>query len=415
MHRCKTPPSLIILPAFVLPTFASTMQTSTRILHEGDDRSAQHGAVNPPVYFASTFVFPTVQAFNDAMADPFNHYFYSRDRNPTVQALEDKLALLEGAEGCICSASGMGAITAAILVCVKAGDHALVVDTCYGPTRRFMDRILAGLGVSTTYYPPETTDLGPWLQPNTRLVYLESPGSLSFHIQDLPGLAAQARSHGAATIADNSWATPLYQQPHRLGVDIVVHSGTKYIAGHSDLLLGVLTTSGDFLRRAREVSVLSGATLGPAEAYLALRGLRTLPVRMSQHQASGLAVARWLQDHPKVRRVLHPGLPDFPGHALAQTQFSGWSSLFSIELHAPTSTDHRHRFVDGLRFFSIGVSWGGYESLIIPLESRDPASAAARRRVGLNEECYRLSVGLEDPNDLIADLAQALKGYQVQG
>ncbi len=391
------------------------MQTQTRILHEGDDRSAQHGAVNPPVYYASTFVFPTVQAYYEAGADPFQHYFYSRDRNPTVRALEDKLAALEGAEGCICSASGMGAITAAIFAAVKAGDHALVVDTCYGPTRRFMERMLAGLGVQTTYYPPDATDLGPWLQPNTRLVYLESPGSLSFHIQDFPALTAQARRHGAVTIADNSWATPLFLQPHRLGVDIVVHSGTKYIAGHSDLLLGVLTTGGEHLRRAREVSVMLGATLGPAEAYLALRGLRTLPVRMAQHQASGLAVARWLQAHPKVRRVLHPGLPDFPGHALAQTQFSGWSSLFSVELQASLSPEQRHRFVESLKLFSIGVSWGGYESLIIPIESHDPVVAAARARVGLNNDCYRLCIGLEDTGDLIADLAQALDGYQVEG
>jgi len=396
------------------------MKTSSRILHEGDDRAAHQGAVNPPIYHTSLFTFPSMRAFLARETASSPHHTYTRESNPTIQALEQKIAMLEDAAGCIATASGMGAITAAILATVQAGDHALVVDSCYGPTREFMDEVMAGLGVETTYFHPELDDLSGLLRPNTRLVYLESPGSHSFHIQDLAQLSQQARRHGAVTIADNSWATPLHQQPHHLGVDIVVHSGTKYIAGHSDVVVGLITVGdstegGELLRRLRQVAILLGATLGPAEAFLVQRGLRTLPVRMAQLQENGLTVARWLQAHPKVRRVLHPGLPDFPRHRLAKKQMSGWSSLFAVELQPPADPDQRHRFVDRLRLFSIGVSWGGYESLIIPLLARTPAIAAQHQRVGLSDDCYRLSIGLEDADDLIADLEQALAPYQPAG
>ncbi len=394
------------------------MKISSRILHEGDNRSAHQGAVNPPIYHTSLFTFPTMQAFLDRKHGANPRHTYTRESNPTIQALEQKIAMLEGAEGCIATASGMGAITAAILATVQTGDHALVADSCYGPTREFMDEVMTGLGVETTYYHPDLDDLSGLLRPNTRLVYLESPGSLSFHIQDLARLSKQARMHGAITIADNSWATPLYQQPHRFGVDIVVHSGTKYIAGHSDVVVGLITVGGStegggLLQRVRQVAILLGATLGPAEAFLVQRGLRTLPVRMAQLQENGLTVARWLQAHPKVRSVLHPGLPDFPGHQLAKEQMSGWSSLFAVELHPPADSDQRHRFVDRLRLFSIGVSWGGYESLIIPLIARTPAITAQHERVGLSDDCYRLSIGLEDAEDLIADLERGLADYQI--
>lgn len=389
------------------------MRTSTRILHEGDDPETRLGAVNPPIYHASTFTFPTMQAFQEGMAGRGDRYLYSRDGNPTVAALEGKLAMLEGAGHCICTASGMGAITAALLSVLRAGDHALVVECCYGPTRRFLDDIMAGFGVETSYYHPDVDDLAPYLRANTRLVYLESPGSLCFRIQDLARLSAQAHANGAVTLADNSWATPLYQQPHHFGVDIVVHSGTKYIAGHSDLVLGVLTVGEELYPRVRQMATLLGATLGPAEAYLALRGLRTLPVRLAQHQANALAVATWLHTHPKVRRLLHPGLPGFPRHDLAQRQMSGWSGLFSFELHPPASPDQRHRFLDALRLFGLGVSWGGYESLAIPLYTEDAAALARYEQLGLSNDCYRLSIGLEDPDDLIADLEGALEGYEI--
>lgn len=388
------------------------MHNSTRILHENENREQYGGAVNPPIVHASLFTFPSMEAFLDRHQNG-QRYVYSREGNPTVAVLEDKIARLEGAEGCVATASGMGAITAAILSVVKAGDHALIVDSCYGPTRTFMDTVVAQLGVETTYFPPEADDLSPWLRSNTHLIYLESPGSHSFQMQDLAQISAQARAHGAISIADNSWATPVYQQPHRFGIDIVVHSGTKYIAGHSDLVLGLVTASGDLFRQIRKVATLLGATLGPSEAYLALRGLRTLPLRLAQQQDNALRVASWLEQHPKVRRVLYPGLASFPRYELGQRQMSGYTSLFSLELLPPASPSQRHLFVDSLKLFSIGVSWGGYESLIIPLLSADPAVNAWHRRLGLNDDCYRLSIGLEDAEDLIGDLSQALDAYQL--
>ena len=391
------------------------MKTSTRILHTGDDRASRMGAVNPPIYHASLFTFPTLGAFLDREEGDHHHPTYTRESNPTIRALEQKIAMLEGAEDCIATASGMAAIVPAILSTVRAGDHALVVESCYGPTRQFMDEVLAGLGVETTYYHPEQDDLTPLFRSDTKLVYLESPGSHAFQIQDIAGVCAQARAHGATTICDNSWATPINQQPHRLGVDIVVHSGSKYIAGHSDLVLGLITGGGALFQRIRMITVLFGATLGPSEAYLALRGLRTLPVRMAQHQENGLTVARWLQAHPKVRRVLHPGLPDFPRHDLAKRQMSGWSSLFTIELQPPSDPVQLHHFVDSLQLFSIGVSWGGYESLIVPLWARTPQAEARQERLGLNGHCFRLSIGLEDADDLVADLEQALDNYECAG
>ncbi|MCO6452406.1 MAG: PLP-dependent transferase [Caldilineales bacterium] len=389
------------------------MHTTTRILHENDDREMQLGSVNPPIYHSSLFTFPNMQEFLDAQAGTSSRYIYSRHRNPTVEALEQKIAMLEGGDGCIATASGMGAITAALLATLKSGDHALVVDSCYGPTRAFLDGIMAGLGVTTIYFHPEQRDISGMLRANTRALYLESPGSLSFHILDVPELSRQAREAGVTVIIDNSWATPLYQQPLSLGVDIVVHTGTKYLGGHSDLLMGAIISREDWLPPLRQAAELLGATLGPAEAYLALRSLRTLPLRMAQHQGNGLAVAAWLSDHPKVRRVLHPGLPTFPGHELARQQFSGWSSLFAVELLPPVSPEQRHGFVDALQIFSIGVSWGGYESLLIPLHATTPAVMAQRQRLGLNSDHYRLSIGLEDPADLIDDLSQALARYEI--
>lgn len=388
------------------------MHKKTAILHAGEQRQSYAGAINPPIYQASLFTFPTMQAFLQRQQPGSEHYTYTREGNPTLHVLEQKLARLEGADGAIVTASGMGAISAVLLTLLSAGDHVLVTDACYGPSRRFLDDMAARWGIESTYFPPTTGDLRPWLQPNTRLLYLESPGSHAFAVQDLAGLSAQARAHGALSMVDNSWATPLYQQPHALGVDVVVHSGSKYIAGHADVVMGVITAREPLLSRLRTTATTLGATLGPSEAYLALRGLRTLPLRMAAHQASALRVASWLEQHAKVKRVLYPGLPSFPGHELARRQMSGFSSLFSIELLPPRDPQQRHRFVNALELFSIGVSWGGFESLIIPLLNTDAKVRAVQARLGLNDDCYRLSIGLEDTADLIADLEQALAAYE---
>lgn len=388
------------------------MDTSTKILHHGENRDDYFHAVNPPVIHASLFCYNTYQEFVDAQRDENHRPFYSRHFNPTVGVLEQKFAALEHAEAAIAFSSGMGAITAPLLALLSAGDHLLVTDSVYGPTRQFCNDTLTRMGVEVDYFTAaESADLSGRLQPNTRLIYCESPGSLTFDVQDLPAVARLAREHGIPTLADNSWATPLYQQPLDFGIDVVVHSGTKYIAGHSDLTLGLLACSAEMFERIKPTAALLGANLSPADAYLALRGLRTLPVRMARHRDSALAVARWLEQQPEVRVVMHPGLPSFPGCALARQQMSGSSSLFSFKLH-PGTEKARRAFVDTLELFLIGVSWGGYESLILPLTSAYKSDPAWRYRRGLDDDTFRTSIGLEDPADLIADLENGLAAWR---
>ncbi len=388
------------------------MKESTRIIHEGDHPEEHYGAVNPPVVRASLFGYKTYQAYLDAARHGDRQPYYNRHFNPTTGALEQKIAALEHGETAIAFSSGMGAITAALLALLSQGDHLLMVDCVYGPTRQFADNVLGRMGIEVEYFPPaESVNLAPRLRDNTRLIYLESPGSLTFELQDLPAVASLARERGIFTLADNSWATPLYQKPLEFGIDIVVHSGTKYIAGHSDLTLGLLVCSTELFAKIKRVAVLLGASLAPDDAYLALRGLRTLPLRLAQHQASALQVAGWLQERPEVREVLYPGLPDFPGHELARRQLSGYSSLFSFRLF-PGSRKARHAFVDTLDLFLIGVSWGGYESLILPLEPTYKSKPELRARRGLDDDIFRVSLGLEDPEDLIADLEQGLAAWR---
>lgn len=388
------------------------MKETTQILHQGDTPEQYHGAVNPPVFHASLFGYRTYQEFVEAYVDIDHRPVYSRRFNPTVHVLEQKIADLEQAEAAIAFSSGMGAITAPLLALLSQGDHLLIVESVYGPTRKFCNDTLTRMGIKVEYFPPaEAADLSGRLRDNTRLIYLESPGSLTFDLQDLQAAAELARAHGIYTIADNSWATPMYQKPIKMGIDIVVHSGTKYIAGHSDLTLGLLACSADLFDKIKPTAGLLGANLAPDDAYLALRGLRTLPLRMGQHQESALTIARWLQNRPEVREVLHPGLPDFPGHALAQRQQTGYSSLFGFRLQ-PGPAKARHAFVDALDLFLIGVSWGGYESLMLPLETSFKKEPAWRTRRGLDDDTFRTSIGLEDPEDLIADLEKGLAAWR---
>jgi cystathionine beta-lyase len=288
----------------------------------------------------------------------------------------------------------------------------LLADTVYGPTREFCSTVLARLGIEVDYFPPAAAEnLAGRVRPNTRLIFLESPGSLTFEVLNIRAVAAVAKTHNIITIFDNSWATPLFQKPLDMGVDIVVHSGTKYIAGHSDLTLGLLACSAAMFNRIKPVAAMLGASLAPDDAYLALRGLRTLPLRMAQLQESALKIARWLQGRPEVAAVLHPGLPDFPGHALARQQQTGHSSLFAFKLH-PGTAAARRAFVDALQLFLIGVSWGGYESLMLPLEIAFADEPAWRARRGLADDMFRTSIGLEDADDLMADLEQGLAAWR---
>lgn len=390
------------------------MKETTRILHHGDTPECYYGAINPPVVHASLFGFRTYDEFLAAQQHASERPFYSRYFNPTVHLLEQKIADLEHAEAAIAFSSGMGAITAPLLALLSQGDHVLVVDCVYGPARQFCSGALARLGVEVEYFPAsESADLAGRLRPNTRLIYLETPGSLTFELQDLWAVAELARSHGIYTMADNSWATPLYQKPLDLGIDIVVHSGTKYIAGHSDLTLGLLACSQAMFEKVKPMAALLGANLAPDDAYLALRGLRTMPLRLARHQASALTIARWLQGRPEVRQLFYPGLPEFPGYELARRQMSGATSLFTFRLQ-PGTAAARRAFVDALDLFLIGVSWGGYESLILPLENSfkdDPALRASR---GVDDDLFRVSIGLEDPEDLMADLEKGLAAWRAE-
>ena len=388
------------------------MKESTRIIHQGDAPEEYQGAVNPPVYHASLYTFKTYGDFLAASANKYHQPFYNRDYNPTVSLLEQKIADLEQADAAIAFSSGMGSITAALLALLSQGDHLLISESIYGPTRQFCRDTLNRLGIEVEFFPPVgAPNLAERLRPNTRLIYVESPGSLTFEVLDLRAVAELGQAHRVATLADNSWATPIFQKPIALGFDMVVHSGTKYIAGHSDLTLGLLACSEAMYDKIKPMAVLLGACLAPDDAYLALRGLRTLPLRMTQHQDSAMKIARWLQGRPEVREVMYPGLPDFPGHALAQGQQTGFSSLFSFRLQ-PGSDAARHAFVDTLELFLIGVSWGGFESLMLPLETsyKDEPEWRARRK--LDDDTFRTSIGLEDPDDLIADLEKGLAAWR---
>ena len=386
---------------------------TTRLLHQGDDRPRHHGAISTPVYRASLFGFETYADFERAAVDEINAKtpIYTRTGNPTRQALEEKIALLEKTDRAIAFSSGMGAISAALLSFLQQGDHALFVSSCYGPTRQFANTLLSAFGVEIDYYhAAESPALENRLKPNTRLVYLESPGSRTFQIQDIRAVTQLARARGIITVIDNSWATPLYQQPATMGVDVVVHSATKYISGHSDVVVGLLACNEELYQRIKPIAVLLGANLSPDDAYLVTRGLRTLPVRLAAQEKAALKIARWLQNRPEVRQVLHPGLPDFPGYALAQKQMSGSSSLFAFKL-APSTPQARAAFVDSLRYFTIAVSWGGFESLILPIGNAFKELPKTRAALGIDDDTFRICIGLEDVDDLIADLSQGLETF----
>jgi cystathionine beta-lyase/cystathionine gamma-synthase len=363
-----------------------------------------HGAIHVPLYQNSLFAFETYEAFENAFTDLMHNHIYSRGNNPTVSYLEQKLAELEGAEEAKCFASGMGAISAAILSCVGQGDHIVCVDQAYGPTKELLSVYMSRFGVETTFVDGRFIDnIREATRPNTKLIYLESPTTMYFELQDLQACAAFARSIGARTIIDGTWATPLYQNPLALGVDLVVHSITKYIGGHSDCVGGVVLGSRELLERiGNQEYMLLGAIMTPQTAALVSKGLRTLPLRMERHESSGLAVAEHVRTLPFVRRVNHPGLPSHPQHDLAVSQMSGSSSLFSFVADAPLQK--MKAWADQLKYFKIGVSWGGFESLV----TVNPVSEQSE------DGCIvRLYVGLESPQDLIADINRAAESLSL--
>ena len=374
-------------------------EKDTLLAHAGLDPFANHGVVNPPVYHASTIVFPTLAALEEAERTPYEGTRYGRRGTPTTFALEQAVAALEGGWRGIAVPSGLAAITISLLAFLKTGDHLLMVDTAYAPVRRFCDVMLKGLGVETTYYDP-LADPAPLIRANTRVVYLESPGSLTLEVQDVPRAAAAARAAGALSILDNTWSAGLCFSPFRHGVDVSIQAATKYIVGHSDVMLGVITTSEDTFLRVKRASALIGSAAGPDDCYLALRGLRTLGVRLARHAQTALTVARWLETRPEVVAVLHPALPSCPGHDVWRRDFSGSNGLVSVVLkNVPRQA--LAAMLDGMRLFKMGFSWGGYESLIIPFDPRATRTATRWPHAG---PCLRLHCGLEDVDDLLADL-----------
>ena len=374
-------------------------RTATRLVTAGRDPRANHGFVNPPVYHASTVLYPNAEDFLAHRA----RYQYGRRGTPTTEALELALQELEGPQcaGVSLLPSGLAAISAALLSVVRAGDHVLVTDSAYGPARNFCGQILSRLGVTTTFYDPGIgAGIADLIKANTRAVYVEAPGSLSFEMQDVRAIAKAAHAKGAVVLMDNTWATPLYFRPLDHGVDLVIQAGTKYIGGHSDVMLGTVSANAATVAELKNTVRLTGLCEGPDDVYLGLRGLRTLGVRLDRHYQSGVAVAQWLEQRPEVLRMLHPALPSHPGHALWKRDFTGASGLFSMVLK-PVPKKAYHAFVDSLELFGIGASWGGYESLAIPFDCT-PLRTATRWEPG--GPTVRFHIGLEAVDDLIADL-----------
>ncbi|HWZ58652.1 MAG TPA: cystathionine beta-lyase [Gemmatimonadaceae bacterium] len=380
----------------------------TLLAHAGGDPADRHGAVNPPVYRASTILFPTVAAY-ETSRDPstrFDVVRYGQLGTPTTFALEQAIAALEGGYRAMLLPSGLAAVTAALQAVLRQGDHLLMVDTAYASTRRFCDATLSRFGIETTYYDPLIGErIAGLIRPNTRAVFLESPGSMTFEVQDVPAIVRVAHATGLIVLMDNTWASPYCFRAMAHGVDISIQAATKYIGGHSDVMLGTVTTTEALYERVRSTVAELGFCASPDDAYLALRGLRTLGLRMERHGRSALRVAQWLETRGEVARVIYPALPSDPGHALWRRDFLGASGLFGVMLQT-IPTPKVHAMLNALQLFGLGVSFGGFESLAIPMHPAESRSATPWTWTG---PYVRLHIGLEDPDDLIADLTQAFE------
>jgi cystathionine beta-lyase len=377
------------------------LHLATRLVHAGrpDPR-----VVNPPVYHASTILFGSYAEFTARESEPLDrgHLYYGRMGTPTTRALEDALCELDASVGAILSSSGVASISSILSCFLSPGDHLLMVDSVYGPTRNYCRGTLAQRGITTTYYDPLIGEgIESLIQDNTRMIFMESPGSATFEVQDVPAITKLARERGILTAIDNTWATPLLFNPLDHDVDLAMQSGTKYLNGHADCLFGVTTTRSEELYRSLQRYTLAhGMHLAPDDAMLALRGLRTLPLRLQAHDRGARAVATWLEQQPRLRRLLHPAWASCPSHALFERDFAGANGLFGLLLQVNSEAELA-AFVDALELFGVGFSWGSFESLCLPMH-------AIREHGGLSvaddEALIRLHIGLEDPRDLMADL-----------
>jgi len=377
------------------------MSARTRLVHAGRHPHDNHGVVNPPVYHASTILQPSLAVWEDSRKPDFDGYRYGRAGTPTSRSFEEAVADMYGAADAVAVSSGLAAIACALMAVLKAGDHLLVSDSAYFPTRKFCNQMLARYGVETTYYDPRIGGrIAELLRPNTRAVFTEAPGSLTFEMQDIPAIAAAAHAHGAVVLTDNTWGTALHFDALAKGVDIVVEAVTKYICGHSDIMMGTIASNAEHAGAVRDMVRMHGNCSGPDDLYLAQRGMRTMAVRLKQNEANGLALAGWLEGRPEVAKVLHPGLPSHPDHALWKRDFTGACGLFSFVLN-PVPRAALAAFLDGLELYGMGASWGGFESLILPGDPKALRTATTWDEPG---QLLRIHAGLEDAGDLIADL-----------
>lgn len=383
----------------------------TELVTLGRRKDWTHGVVNPPIYPASTCIFDTYQQLRDRLSDPWaKELFYGRKGTPTQWSLEEAITSLHHGECTHLFPSGVAALAAALLAVTKSGDHILITDSAYEPTRGIADTMLKRFGVAVSYYSPgDENQLEKLMQDNTAAILVEAPGSLTFEMQDIPAIAKLAASHPNKPfiIADNTWATPLFCQPLNLGADLVVEAVTKYIGGHSDVMMGSVSANKRAAKKLQQSVVHLGQVVSADEAALALRGLRTLSVRLKYHETAALKVAKWLENHPAISKVLYPALESDPGYSLWQRDMSGATGLFSIILKKGDYPDTA-RIVDDMKLFKMGFSWGGYESLILPSNPSDCRTVTPWEAPG---PLLRLHIGLENTDDLLIDLAQALDRY----
>ena len=375
----------------------------TQLVDLGRDPQRDQGAVNPPVYRTSTVLFNNYEELKKyEEGETLRYRGYGRYGSPNTDGLEEALAVLEGADHAMVTSTGLSAISTTMLGLLSAGDHVLVPDSIYGSARSFIDNELVRYGIDCEYYDPVVgAGIEKHMKKNTRMVYCESPGSLTFEMQDIPAIAKVAHAHSALVVGDNTWATPLLQRPFALGMDVSIHSATKYIGGHSDLLMGVILCKEPLYKRLRTAHRSLGPSTNGDNAYLAIRGLRTIAIRLQRHYANALEVAQWIKTQPEVERVLYPALPEDPGHAIWKRDMTGASGLFGVVLKGNPSPTALSAMLDDLEHFGMGYSWGGFESLVIAYQ---PARQRVVTKWGKDTTLLRLNIGLEDPKDLIADL-----------
>lgn len=393
------------------------MHDETKAITAGKNSTATSGTVNVPIYKTSTVVFPTMGDYDRASSgEPYyqtggkvkyTDYSYGIFGTPTTFALQEAIQELEGGDQCLIFPSGLMAITMILSSLLKPGDHALIADSVYGPTRRFCNRQLREQKIEITYYDPQIgSKIESLIKTNTKLIFTESPGSLTFELQDIPAITKIAKKRGIKTVIDNSWATPLYYKPFEHGIDVSIQAGTKYIGGHSDILIGSATMTNEVFDKVIKTYVDYGVHTSPEDCYLALRGIRTMAARLAAHEKAALNVAKWLKTRKEVASVLHPALPSCPGHKLWKRDFKGSSGLFSIVLNKHYSEKAIAAFIDNMKVFNIGCSWGGYESLILLVHPENARTATKWEAKG---QVIRLHIGLENEEDIKNDLEEGFK------